>query len=406
MVLLVGTMVLTAPLTAQVTMTLDADVADEVVRGFVSVEPFEVRLEALIEIDAFRVDWEIRDQDLGKEAQKQILAKVEALLIDKVAVTSGGDPLLFTGSEVRFVKFDPERGYLVDERETIPLGDALAGVTLVSTKRGVTELELEWNWFARGQERAVIEVTSAGRPAARYVTPENGRMSWRLDGELEAPALIEVPEAIWAKGGGMSAFHIISLILLAGSAVIVFWKQEKAPRWIGLVAAVGLALGFLGFKLKEPRVLVPEGEEIEELLYSLLRNTYHAFDFRDDSEIYDTLAESVTGSLLERTFLEVRQSLELESSGGPRVRVYEVSLRETELLSRHWRVRDSFQVRASWVTIGEVTHWGHEHERTNRYEAEFNLLADEEHWRIQGLDLLNEERVLQRVSRTVADPEG
>jgi hypothetical protein len=62
-----------------------------------------------------------------------------------------------------------------------------------------------------------------------------------------------------------------------------------------------------------------------------------------------------------------------------------------------------FRTKAEWVTIGEVTHWGHTHERTNRYEAEIALVALDETWKISGLELLNEERV-QKVSRQNLEP--
>ena len=62
-----------------------------------------------------------------------------------------------------------------------------------------------------------------------------------------------------------------------------------------------------------------------------------------------------------------------------------------------------FRTRAEWVTIGEVTHWGHTHERTNRYEAEISLTAIDSTWKISALDLINEERI-QKVSRRAIDP--
>src|SRR5690606_12694805 len=98
--------------------------------------------------------------------------------------------------------------------------------------------------------------------------------------------------------------------------------------------------------------------------------TYHAFDFRDESAIYDTLEKSIMGPLLERVYLEMRSSLELESSGGPRVRVYEIAMRECRNLNVSDADESTFRAFAEWVTVGEVTHWGHTHERTNKYEAE------------------------------------
>ena len=150
-------------------------------------------------------------------------------------------------------------------------------------------------------------------------------------------------------------------------------------------------------------MILPADAAAEDLVYALLRNTYHAFDFRDESAIYDTLEKSVSGPLLEEVYLEMRYSLELENTGGPRVRVYEIALRECQDVPGGDTANGGFRTRAEWVTIGEVTHWGHTHERTNRYEAEIALVANDETWKINGLELLNEER-MQKVSRQVIPP--
>lgn len=63
------------------------------------------------------------------------------------------------------------------------------------------------------------------------------------------------------------------------------------------------------------------------------------------------------------------------------------------------------KIQANWATVGEVSHWGHTHERTNRYEARLIFAPVGEQWKLQDLDLQNEERV-QKVSRNriVAEP--
>ncbi|MEQ1839981.1 MAG: hypothetical protein ABL994_06220, partial [Verrucomicrobiales bacterium] len=157
-------------------------------------------------------------------------------------------------------------------------------------------------------------------------------------------------------------------------------------------------------KIRGSELVLPVDQKQDDLVYALLRNTYHAFDYRDESTIYDTLEASVTGPLLEQVYLEMRSSLELENSGGPRVRVNEIALRECRDAEDSGIPEGSFKIRAEWVTIGEVTHWGHTHERTNKYEAEMTISSENEVWRISGLDLLNEERI-QKISRRAVDPE-
>jgi hypothetical protein len=60
----------------------------------------------------------------------------------------------------------------------------------------------------------------------------------------------------------------------------------------------------------------------------LLSNIYQAFDYREESVIYDILEKSVAGELLTETYLETKRSLEIENQGGARARVKEVEIVE------------------------------------------------------------------------------
>ena len=63
-----------------------------------------------------------------------------------------------------------------------------------------------------------------------------------------------------------------------------------------------------------------------DVVGGLLRNVYHAFDYRQEERIYDTLAHSVAGDLLQRVYLETRGALELQNQGGARVKVKGVAI--------------------------------------------------------------------------------
>ena len=52
--------------------------ADEAIRGFVSVEPFELRIEALVRVEAFRESWRMEVDSIGP-AEK--LGVIDNLLI-------------------------------------------------------------------------------------------------------------------------------------------------------------------------------------------------------------------------------------------------------------------------------------------------------------------------------------
>jgi hypothetical protein len=377
--------------------------AQEAVRGFVSVEPFEFRLEALVKVSAYRESWGMNGDSIDPGEKQAVLDNLLTLFESGVNLTIPGKQLAFTERTLRFIVPNPEKGFVPDERESIPIEEALVGLTLSSSMSGVTAFDLEWLWFAPGQERLVLEIASRGKPSARLLTPGENKASWKLDGEAVVPSLQPVPGLKTESSRPFRSLVFLGLLMFVVAAVVVVRYKTKSPAWVGWLIVGGLGVGIFALRYEKSRVILPADAAAEDLVYALLRNTYHAFDFRDESAIYDTLEKSVSGPLLEEVYLEMRSFLELENTGGPRVRVYEIALRECQEVPGGDLATGGFRTRAEWVTIGEVTHWGHTHERTNRYEAEIALVALDETWKISGLELLNEERI-QKVSRQVIEP--
>ena len=131
-------------------------------------------------------------------------------------------------------------------------------------------------------------------------------------------------------------------------------------------------------------------ERAHTVVASLLHNIYRAFDFRAEGQIYDVLARSVEGELLETLYLETRRSLELQSQGGARAKVKEVELVEIEAESA---AGGAFTARATWHVGGSVGHWGHLHQRRNRYRAELRVLPKDGAWKLVRMKVLEEERL-------------
>jgi len=45
--------------------------------------------------------------------------------------------------------------------------------------------------------------------------------------------------------------------------------------------------------------------------------------------------------------------------------------------------------------VGTVTHWGHTHDRVNRYRARLTVAPVGGQWRLVGMELVSEERIPQ-----------
>jgi hypothetical protein len=155
--------------------------------------------------------------------------------------------------------------------------------------------------------------------------------------------------------------------------------------------------GFLAFGTRAPREL--PAEQAAATFEALQANLYRAFDYEQESAIYDALARSVSGGLLEETYLGVRRALVMEEEGGAMSRVVAVRPVRTGLVSQGEialddgrRVR-AFKVDATWQVDGRVTHWGHSHDRTNEYDGRFTVAAEEGGWRIHDAEITRQERV-------------
>ncbi len=84
-------------------------------------------------------------------------------------------------------------------------------------------------------------------------------------------------------------------------------------------------------------------------------------------------------------------SMELANQGGARAKVKEIEMLEVE--PRKLQGRPGFQARCTWTVAGSVGHWGHIHQRKNKYEADLTVEPVDGVWKLTRLDLLQEERI-------------
>ena len=218
-------------------------------------------------------------------------------------------------------------------------------------------------------------------------------------GEVEAPpagdrvpALIVLVTAI--VGLVLTAL-LVSRSVRAGSGI---------PRW-GVPSAVVLLLVLAVSARFVAQMGQLSDDETRTVVSGLLLNVYKAFDYRQEEVIYDALARTTSGELLTDVYLETRRSLELANQGGARakVRTLEVTEATNEPVDRN----GSFRSRASWNVYGSVGHWGHVHQRVNRYDADLTVEVIDGAWRITELDVLQEERLPTTSSpATAANPAG
>jgi len=198
----------------------------------------------------------------------------------------------------------------------------------------------------------------------------------------------------------------LSLGLLLGVLGVVIWAVWRARRHLPLrlplvLGALLLAAGAAAYPvaqitLTRPAMIAGEldDERAAELLQTLLKNVYRAFDFRNEEDVYDKLALSVSGDLLTDIYLQHRKSMVVQKAGGAQAKIKEV---EVEQASAERVDGDglTYALHGQWTALGTVGHWGHLHQRKNRYEAVITVAAQDGIWKIVGLELRDEQRIDQ-----------
>jgi hypothetical protein len=233
-------------------------------------------------------------------------------------------------------------------------------------------------------------------PFLSYLTPEDGTLVW--NNFLQHYRLPEVERiAVRSGGSGRTAALVAAL---ASLALLLVLLRARDTRWIwpaaaALCASAAISAVLAASALAREFTVRPLGAmEAEFVLESLLKNIYNAFYLREEEDVYDKLALTVAGKLLERVYLQQRESFAVQSAGGAQGKVNAVELLE----SRHRPdagSADSLVYEARWTATGAVSHWGHTHDRTNRYHALITIAPSGELWKIVGLEVLSEERLTQ-----------
>ncbi len=376
----------------------------EDVHGYVYVEPFELRKEFAVFLRAFP-KWQAA-AELGEtiaEADRQpLLEEFAATLTKACPLQADGADLPLKLDRIRFVRIADELGVIPDDRAEIPAGEALVAAVFAVPMEGYPEkLSLTWDFFPRPDLQVPVAfVTPAGRATLAFSTAKPSQ-TWNVPATAKLPGLLPVPDIVAAADTGPAELPLPSVILL-GLAVLIGlagrFASAKTNVFLGIAAVVCLAgtallwnVGRVPLNANQEQLPAYDPSYIDEVVYALLRNIYHAFDYRDESKVYDTLAATVEGDLLEQIYLDIRRGLELEDQGGPRVKVTTVDLRKS--FAEPMERRQGFRADVEWRAVGEVTHWGHTHKRPNFYHAWLAIEPRGDAWKVTEIEIIDEGRL-------------
>ena len=136
----------------------------------------------------------------------------------------------------------------------------------------------------------------------------------------------------------------------------------------------------------------PSAAEASRVMETLLTDTYLAFNLADEDAAFDRLAQNLSQDLVADVYLDSRRRLTAGTREGAEVTVRDVSVMEVE--DAIGTADNAFTYPCQWVVTARVRHLQHIHNRQNVYAGELTLQVEGDRWKISGLDLLSEERVV------------
>ncbi len=373
--------------------------------SFLYIEPYEVRHEVLTRVKDLE-SW----MDLGLRGERFIEPDEREALLERIgAFFLGRNPLRVDGEagepaldRVELVEAGVTGIRIVEDPGPLEISTAMVGVILAYLTTGLPqEITVEWELFNDRIRRVPTSATDPAGPLPSFVTPDDPFHRWEnflktyVTPEVRRVALEDRLATVRVPAASLAA-ALVGL-LLAGMA----WRRRRSECSAlrpGLAAVAVLALGatlapVANVSVARPTALMPEitDEEALVVLGDLLRNVYRAFDFRDEATVYDKLALTVSGDLLADVYLESRRSLAVQRAGGAQAKVREVVVEEAS--AQRADADGAYLVDATWTASGSVGHWGHTHLRENLYRATVTIAPVDGHWRITGLEIVDERRI-------------
>ncbi len=233
---------------------------------------------------------------------------------------------------------------------------------------------------------------------------------WYASGATLDDRLLEVPPPISSEGRVVPVLAIALFVLgggvVLGGMILARALQSSTPVLVSIIVegpllVTGIAALLFGFGTVTVGAgpVLPDRASAEEVFRPLHANLYRAFDFVSENDVYDALARSADGELLDQLYRIIHRGLVMQEEGGAVARVSEVRPLEIDVESVGTAVdeegvgRPTFDVTCRWQVDGVVSHWGHAHRRTNEYLAGWTVAGLDDGWRITRAEILSQDRV-------------
>jgi hypothetical protein len=370
------------------------------------VEPYEVRHEILTRVRDLEawMDLGLRgDEYIEVDELEPLKQRIGEFMLGKNPVLVDGEALKPILDRSNYVKVALTGIQLVEKPERLEIDTAIVGIIITYLTEGMPqEVTVDWELFTEQVERVPATATDPAGPLPTFLTPDDNVHTWtNFLKNYQLPTVQTVSVA-----GSLGEIRIpwVSAVCALLTLPLMLWVvrrrrqgQSSAVPMTGLVVlliAGAVAWPLARVHLARPTAIAGELQpaQAKELLQVLLKNVYRAFDFREEEDVYDKLAVSVSGDLLADLYLQNRRSFSIQQAGGAQAKIQSVEIQEAAA-ERPDDGPLTYAIRGNWTAEGSVGHWGHVHTRRNRYDAVVTVEAIDGAWKITDLEVLEEKRI-------------
>ena len=374
------------------------------VRTYLYIEPYEVRHEILVRVKDMMawMEFDLQGEEfIEADEFNPVREQVAQFFMEKEKVMIDGKQLKPILDRTAYVESSMLRSRFIEIPERVPLNTAMIGIVITYLTDGIPqEVETQWDLFSDRVKKVTARMTDPAGPFPYDLEPDDNVLKWtNYLKTYKIPTVDKIMVSDKHRGMLVPIGSILCIALLIPVAFMLRAKHKRShPITAQVIIIIFLLIGIVALY---PTWQVPVGsvrasqmseDDSKEIVHSLLKNVYRAFDFREEEDVYDKLAISVSGDLLTDVYLQSRKSMIIEQAGGAQAKVKQVDILETDV-KKSAQQKGALDVRTKWTAVGSVGHWGHIHTRQNVYDAILTLAVADGSWKITGIELLEEKRM-------------
>jgi hypothetical protein len=235
-----------------------------------------------------------------------------------------------------------------------------------------------------------------------YISKAEPEFIWHAEPKVFSESPVNTINA--AKDTRTTQIPLASILILF-VGLLLFIKAARSNVAVKISVAAAACICSLIFKdslmiefnpSDGSRAPELNNEKAKDTFTKLHRGIYRAFESETEDAIYNNLAKSVTHNLVGPLYEDIYQSLIMRDEGGAVSRVNRIEY--LDIQTGQDEKHEKHQVSCNWQVHGTVRHWGHNHFRSNEYEADYELAVENGLWKISSSTVNMQKRVRSKKS--------